>query len=170
MKAFLRIADSRYPELIAHLLPPGSQQEQGIFLHVRPRQSNDQLIFDAVEMKKLIAADFLRQEGDYLELADDTRAGLIKRAHDLGTSLVEIHSHLGDFPAAFSWSDRIGLKETVPHMRWRLKNKPYLALVVTESNFDALVWLDDPQRPHALSGLLVGEQVLTPTNLSLTGW
>ena len=82
---------------------------------------------------------------DYFELTDEARIGLIKRAHVLQASLAEFHSHLSPWPAAFSLSDRMGLKETVPHMRWRLKRRPYLAVVVAPSGFDALVWSRDPK-------------------------
>ena len=55
----------------------------------------------------------------------------------MGASLVEMHSHIGPWPAGFSYADRLGLQETVPHMWWRLKKRPYLALVVTNCSFDA---------------------------------
>lgn len=103
-------------------------------------------------------------------MADRTRAALIKRAHDLDASLVELHSHPGPWPAAFSYADRMGLRETVPHMWWRLKKRPYLAFVVASSSFDALVWLDGPKMPRRLDGLVVGERFLRPTNFSLRGW
>ena len=126
--------------------------------------------FTVVETRKLGREDFAVQEGHYIELADAARAALIKRAHDLGASLIEIHSHLGPWPAGFSPSDRSGLRETVSHMWWRLKSRPYLALVVTETGFDALVWLDNPTQPRTLDALLVGTMTLRPTNLSLEGW
>ena len=107
---------------------------------------------------------------DYLELADKTRAALIKRAHDLDTSLAELHSHPGPWPAGFSYADRLGLQETVPHMWWRLKKRPYLAIVVAKSGFDALLWLDNPKVPRPLDGIVEGSRVLKPTNFSLGGW
>ena len=116
------------------------------------------------------AADFTHQEGDYLELEDRSRARLIKRAHDLDACLVELHSHPGSSIAAFSYADRVGLGETVPHMWWRLPKRPYLALVVTETGFDALVWLDNPRVPCRLDGLLAGSRLIRPTNESLEGW
>ena len=108
---------------------------------------------------------------DYLAMADSTRAGLIKQAHDMAASLIEIHSHLGPVARSISrWRTGRGLKETVPHMWWRLDRRPYLALVVAKSCFDALVWADNPTTPQALDGLLVDGQTLTPTNSSLWGW
>lgn len=108
--------------------------------------------------------------GDYLELKHTARAAVIKRAHDLDVSLVEVHSHLGASPAGFSLSDRSGLRETVPHMWWRLKKRPYVAIVVAASGFDALAWIDNPSIPRALDALVAGNRILKPTNHSLGGW
>lgn len=170
MKAVLTIDERVYSDVMGHLLPPGCMQEQAAFLFAEVDRGDGQALFEVVEVRKLGSTDFVRQEGDYLEMADATRAGLIKRAHDLGTSLIEMHSHLGPWPAGFSYADRLGLQETVPHMWWRLKKRPYLALVVTKTNFDALLWLDNSKVPRALDALHVGETVLKPTNFSLGGW
>lgn len=170
MKALLKFPNGLHEDLMEHLLPPGCQQEQAAFLFVRATRGDQQIIFDSIEAKKLGPADFALQEGDYLEMADTTRARLIKRAHDLNASLVEMHSHPGPWPAAFSPYDRAGLEETVPHMWWRLKKQPYLSIVVAHSGFDALLWLDNPKIPRALDGLLAGNHLLRPTNNSLKGW
>ena len=81
-----------------------------------------------------------------------------------------MHSHPYPVPAAFSIADRIGLMETVPQMWWRLKARPYFAIVVAPSGFDALVWLDNPEVPGPLEAIIAGEQRLLPTNRSLGGW
>jgi hypothetical protein len=83
--------------------------------------------------------------------------------------VVEIQSHPWDWPAEFSLSDRGGLEETVPHMRWRLKERPYLAVVVALTSYDALVWALDGQEPAALVVEVEGERLL-PTGLSVGGW
>lgn len=170
MKAFLKIADGERDELLAHLLPVDSENEQAAFLFVRAARSDHQVIFEVAETQKLGLGDFAVQQSDYLEMSDATRAALIKRAHDLDTSLVELHSHPGPWPAGFSSADREGLKETVPHMWWRLKKRPYLAIVVARSGFDALLWLDSPKTPRPLDGVLAGDRLLKPTNFSLGGW
>lgn len=170
MKITLEINEGIYADVIAHLLPPGNAREQAAFLFANASQTDDQVQFKVIEVQKLVATDFVKQEADYLEMTDVTRADIIKRAHDLDASLIEIHSHLGPWPAGFSFSDRIGLQETVPHMWWRLKQRPYLALVVTESGFDALAWLDNPKIPETLDALIVGDTIFRPTNLSCQGW
>lgn len=170
MKALLKVEHSLYNDLIDHLLPQESGQEQAAFLFAKRTRSNHEVLFEVIESVKLGASDLAEQETDYLEMADETRARLIKRAHDLEASLVEMHSHPGPWPAAFSLADRNGLKETVPHMWWRLQKRPYVAIVVANSGFDALVWLDNPRTPQPLNGLLVGDHLLRPTNSSLQGW
>jgi proteasome lid subunit RPN8/RPN11 len=170
MNTLLKMPIGLFDELISHLLPPGSTREEAAFLFAIPKQLNDSIIFEVIETIKLAPKEFESQFDDYLELTDEARAGLIKRAHDLGASLVEMHSHPGPFPAAFSIADRMGLKETVPHMWWRLKNRPYLAIVVAKTGFDALVWLENPRVPQQLNGILDGERLLQPTNSSLGGW
>lgn len=170
MKAILNMPFGLFDELTDHLLPPGGTREEAAFLFVTAEQLDQQVRFEVIEATMLAPGEFDSQFGDYLELADETRARLIKRAHDLGASLVEMHSHPFPYPAAFSLADRAGLSETVPHMWWRLKKRPYLAVVVAPDDFDALVWLDNPRVPQALDGILDGGRLLRPTNNSLGGW
>src|SRR5438876_3473296 len=126
MKTTLTLPAGVFEDLTSHLLPRGSIQEQAAFLFVDPQVGHD-ATFELRDYEKLGPSDFDVQESDYLELRDETRARLIKRAHDLKASLVELHSHPGPWPAGFSMSDRRGLRETVPHMWWRLPKRPYLA-------------------------------------------
>jgi hypothetical protein len=170
MKHFLRLAPELYFDLRRHLFPSGGECEEAAFLCVTPTTFSEGSVFEVVDQHFAKPDDFVSRESDYLELTDEARMSLIQRAHRRGASLVEIHSHLGPYAAAFSPSDRMGLRETVPHMRWRLKNRPYVALVFAESGFDALVWTDDPARPTPLEALLVGDQTLSPTHLTYRGW
>ena len=106
----------------------------------------------------------------HASLTDETRGRLIKRAHDLDASLVEFHSHLAEWPASFSESDRAGLDEFVPHVRWRLKGKPYMAVVVAPTSFDALAWVSASKNPEEVHGILVGGTLHRPTGLTLKEW
>ena len=40
----------------------------------------------------------------------------------------------------FSPSDMYGFSDYVPHCRWRLRGRPYLAVVVSPAGMDALAW------------------------------
>jgi proteasome lid subunit RPN8/RPN11 len=160
-----------HKRLWRHLLPTlNALEERAAFLFVSSKRTDHQVVFGVLDSYQAGTADLVSQSDGYLELGDEARAKLIKRAHDLGASLVEIHSHPGPWPAAFSLADRVGLRETVHHMWWRLKGRPYLALVFAQNDFDAFVWLDHPKFPRLLDGLLVGERRLLPTNNSLEGW
>src|ERR1019366_7148798 len=139
MKSCLKLPAGVYEDLVTHLLPPASQCEEAAFLFVRGEKTEGELSLVFLEAAKLTPADFVAHYADYLELADATRARMIKRAHDLRASIVEMHSHVGPWRASFSYSDRAGLKETVPHMWWRLSGRPYAAIVVARHGFDALV-------------------------------
>lgn len=167
---WLKLAAAEQARLWAHLLPDTNGNEQAAFLFCKISDTSDGLVLEAAEQMLLGARDFAVQYEDYIELTDQTRIGLIKRAHKTGTALAEFHSHPGPWPAAFSLSDRRGLKETVPHMRWRLKQRPYLAVVVAPSGFDALIWPQGAVLPEPLAGIDAGGAVLAPTNNSLEGW
>lgn len=170
MANVLKLSEDLQGRLWSHLLPEKTMREQAAFLFCRTVAENGGLVFEVVDQNFLGPSDFAAQHSDYFELTDESRIGLIKRAHVLGASLAEFHSHPGPWPAAFSLPDRIGLKETVPHMRWRLKKRPYLAVVVAPSGFDALVWSRDPRIPESLAGIDVDGALMTPTNASLEGW
>ena len=170
MNVRLTTSGSDYGELMEHLLPTHSKREQAAFLFAQAHRGRDEARFDVIEMRMLAADDFAVQQKDYFELCDKSRAEVIKRAHDLRASLIEIHSHTGPWPAEFSISDRMGLRETVPHMWWRLDERPYIALVVTKTEFDALVWLDDPNVPLGLGAWQVDASLFLPTNNSLGAW
>ena len=170
MKTLLQFIPGTFEGLRAHLLPPNAWREEGAFLFAKISQTVDVLRFDVIETVKLTPDDFEAQFEDFLELADVTRVRLIKRAHALNASLVEMHSHPGPWPAAFSAADRAGLAETVPHMFWRLAKRPYAAIVVATSGFDALIWTEANGAPRPLDALIAGTQLLRPTNNSLKGW
>ena len=167
MKTVLKLPTGAYEDLVAHLLPGDTPNEQAAFLFAIVNVTERGVTLDVIDSTKLVAADFDVQAPDYLELADATRARLIKRAHDLDASLIEMHSHPGPLNAAFSRSDLLGLSETVPHMWWRLNKRPYVAIVIAPSGFDAMVWLDGPLSPQKLDSLAAGSRILRPTNITI---
>lgn len=165
-RAVLALPPAVQTALWRHLLPHGKASEQASFVLATHEGGTGADLFRYVEWRPVPPEGFVSRSAFHLELTDETRAGVIKRAHDLGASLVEFHSHTGSWPAAFSGSDFAGLREFVPHIWWRLKSRPYLALVVTRSGFDGFAWLTGPTLPEPLAGIRVGEHVLTPTGLS----
>lgn len=169
MKYILRLDSTLKDALWRHLVPADGTIEQAAFLYVGHTVVGDDLVFDVVTHELLPRSDFAEQHSDYLELADTARARIIKRAHGLNASVVEIHSHPSGWPAEFSLSDRAGLRETVPHVRWRLKGRPYLAVVVARSSYDALLWHGQSDNPEPLVLEVDGECQL-PTGRSVRSW
>ncbi len=162
----LALSPPLYAALWDHLLPTNHRVEEAAFVCAAREPTDGADVFRAVEWLPVPPEGFETRSAVHFELTDAMRAAVIKRAHDLGASLVEFHSHTGRWPAAFSPSDRAGFREFVPHVWWRLKGLPYLAVVVTRSGFDGLAWIAGAQAAERLDGILVEEKVLNPTRLS----
>jgi proteasome lid subunit RPN8/RPN11 len=103
----------------------------------------------------------------HLVLRDEVRAEIIKWAWDEGASLVEAHSHrFGE--AEFSWSDLRGLHDWVPHLWWRLRGRPYGAIVLDGGTVDALAWIDDASSAEQVLELeIVGQGSIPATGRTL---
>ena len=85
--------------LWSHLLREDTVQEQAAFLFCMTEPAGNGSTFEAVDQALLGPDDFVAQHRDYFELTDEARISLIKRAHVLGASLAELHSHPGPWPA-----------------------------------------------------------------------
>jgi hypothetical protein len=157
---------SVHKALWTHLLPKKLISEEAAFVFVRREEDASGYIFRSVDWYPVLPVGFSSRSTFHFELADETRGAVIKRAHDLGASLVEFHSHSGRWPAAFSASDLSGFEEFVPHVWWRLRGRPYGAIVVGRSGFDGLFWLHHPQNAIYLDGIRVEGKVLKATKLS----
>jgi proteasome lid subunit RPN8/RPN11 len=162
----LQMSEALYQGVWVHLLQGASDDEQAGFAFARAETRNACLVLNVTEWKPVNSSNFAHQSEYHLELSDETRGHLIKRAHDLECSLVEFHSHPGPWPAQFSPSDFAGLAEFVPHVWWRLKKKPYAAVVVSPSGFDGLAWVQSATEPALLLGIDIGHALLRPTGLS----
>jgi hypothetical protein len=163
---FIELPHDVRTELWNHLLPSTEEAEQAAFVFAKwdPRPGGG--MFHFVERFLVPPEGFAVQSEYYIELTDETRASAIKRAHDLQTSLVEIHSHRGPWAAEFSPSDLAGFADFVPHVWWRLKRKPYLAIVIANDSLDGIAWIDGPETPGRLTGVVTDGQVTRATGLS----
>jgi proteasome lid subunit RPN8/RPN11 len=164
IEAVLELPRTVYPELHRHLVRNPGGNEEAAFVFAQHSATDNR--FTYVEWAPVPPEGFVVQLPYHFELTDETRRRTIKRAHDLGCSVIEVHSHTGPWPAQFSPSDWSGFEETVPHFWWRLKARPYAALVVTKDGFDGFAWLVDPNAPTRLAGIAIGNQLLEPTRLS----
>ena len=170
MTSLLECSQEVLKDLFQHLFEQGAEKEEGAFLLVNPSETGKELRLRVIELIKLYEANYVEQSDDYLELDEGTWSRVIKRAHSLRACIVEVHSHVGPWPAAFSLADLRGLRRTVPHVWWRLQNRPYLALVFTRKEFDALLWTHSPHKPTLLNCISSGGEILKPTSNSLSFW
>ena len=164
--AVLHLPREVHEALLAHLLPPHRGPEEAAFVFARVVEAARSCTFEYVEWFAVPADGFMSRSRFHFELSDATRATLIKRAHDLDVSLIEFHSHHGPWPAGFSGTDWAGFEEFVPHVRWRLRGRPYAAVVVTLTGFDALVWHGATDEPRPLDAIVVDGQRQEPTRRS----
>jgi hypothetical protein len=166
-ETLVKVPATVFRDLRAHLLPADTGDEQAAFVFAKAVTTEYGVVFEFVDWLPLERPSFAAQHEAYLELRNEVSAKIIKRAHDLDASLVEFHSHPSPYPAQFSPSDLFGFREFVPHVWWRLRSKPYAAVVVAPSGFDALAWLSSPREHVALNAIVVDGVRLTPTGLTL---
>ena len=168
-ETYLYLPNNLAAAVWAHLLEDESGAESAGFLFAKHRREGEVHGFEALEWYPVPPEGFLSRNSYHFVLTDEVRAEVIKRAHDLGASVVEFHCHKGPRPARFSLSDQAGFQEFVPHIWWRLRGRPYLAVVVAEIDFDSLVWVTGPGTPQHLTGIVVDETTFDPTRLSSLG-
>jgi hypothetical protein len=153
--------------LWSHLL--NNQFEQVAFIFAAVERRADGTVFTAKDHHLATSKDFEIQSEFHVELTDEARARVLKRAWDTGTTPVELHSHPGDrWGAMFSPSDLFGFAEFVPHCRWRLRGIPYLAIVISPTGADALAWIDTSDKPIGLTAIrVIGGSAIVPTNQTI---
>src|SRR5205823_8524054 len=119
-----------------------NRNEQVAFLFANVDIGQGATIFRPADSYLAQRSDFDVHAAFHVALTDEARAQIIKQAWDSGTSLVEFHSHPHDCSRTmFSPTDLLGLEQFVPHCWWRLRGRPYLAVVVAHQSFDALAWI-----------------------------
>ncbi len=163
----LKITSRLKAELWEHLIGNEPESENAAFLFATEDISEKDKIYNVVDWYPVPEDGYFFKSDYHLELSDETIARAIKKSHDLNTCLVEVHSHLGQKKVRFSASDFWGFKEFVPHVLWRLKDRPYLAVVVsTEGGFDGLLW-KSANEPVQLDNILTETEILEATGASL---
>jgi hypothetical protein len=159
----LLMGDQEFEGLRAHLLPPGNQVEQAAFGFARSERRANGLLLRLEAWLPIARDGFDAQSEAYLELRDGMSGMVIKRAHDMGACLIEFHCHMGPWPAMFSPSDVAGFEEFVPHAWWRLKGRPYAAVVMTAEAFDGLAWIEAADVPVGLETIQTPSRRLVAT-------
>jgi hypothetical protein len=153
-----------FDDLISHL---GSSEDEQVAFLFAARTSPDRL--DVGEVYSVPPEGFLRQSPFHLALTDEVRAYVLGRATELDCCLIEVHSHEDTGPVWFSPTDLEGFEEWVPHVRWRLGGRPYVALVFGGEEFDALVWDSDSRLPAGLGALLVDRATRAASQITIKG-
>jgi hypothetical protein len=168
--SFLNIPMGQYRALMKHLLPVRAKTEEAAFVFCRIRREDAETEFEFLDMHPAARSEFNYRSLYGIELNDNCRASVISRAHDLDASLLEFHSHPQASEVEFSPSDRKGFAEFIPHVWWRLKKKPYAAVVVGPGGFDSLSWVSSAERPDGVLEIRAGQKLLRPTGLSFGRW
>jgi hypothetical protein len=96
----------------------------------------------------------------HVALVDHVRPSLIHWAWTEGASLIELHSHGPRGVARFSPTDLDGFEEWVPHLWWRLRARPYAALVATGVDLDGLAWISSPTEPERIVRVVLGNETV----------
>jgi hypothetical protein len=112
------------------------------------------------EWRAIPPEGFEYQGAYHVSLTDEMKTDVIRWAWDAGASLVEAHSHIGFERAKFSPSDLWGFREWVPHLFWRLRARPYAALVVAGDTFDALAWIEAADSPEQVERVDIDDGTL----------
>lgn len=161
MSAVISTTAELYRSARLHLR--GQIEQVGFFL---ADYDEERRAFLLREWRAMPREAFEFQSAYRVALRDEMRPEVIKWAWDAGASLVEAHSHINDGIASFSPSDLYGFDEWVPHVRWRLRERPYAAIVIAGDTFDALAWIDR-DIPEQVTQLIVDDEVHAATARTL---
>lgn len=161
-KVYIKLDKSSYQNIRNFLFQ--DQSEHVVFLLAKVFKEPTKIIFE-ISNYNLIPNEETDNSAYDLRLKEEAQAKIIKWAWDNQASLIEIHSHpFFKIATAFSSYDLEGFEEFVPHVWWRLKRKPYIALVFGQTDYDALAWIDNPNDSFEIEGILVNGNLLKPTN------
>lgn len=162
-KIYLKMRRNNFIELKKYLLQ--DKIERVVFMYlIEETREKEKISFNVAEL------DFIRPndsgESCYsLELKEKKQAEIIKKAWGGGYLIGEAHSHpFSKNGVCFSYTDLSGFEEFVPHIWWRLNNRPYIALVFSQTDFDALAWINNPTSPEKIEGIIVDGKLISPTN------
>jgi hypothetical protein len=125
-------------------------------------------LFEIRRVEPMARGDIASRSQLHVELADRVRPRVIKTAWDTDRCLIEAHSHGDGGRAEFSASDLHGFNDWVKHVRWRLGERPYVALVKAGETWDALAWIDG-DKPTTIDAIEITTngktvQVFAPTS------
>jgi len=156
-----------FKDLKNSLFAKGERHERVAFIFASINKLNGGINFQLKDWYPVKEEEYRFKSSYYVELIDEMRVKIIKMAHDLDASLIEVHSHRCKKYAKFSSSDFHGFKEFVPHVWWRLNERPYAAIVFSETDFDGFAWIRNPQDYEQLNSIIIGEEHINANCLSI---
>jgi hypothetical protein len=153
------------PEILERAgLRDGPAVEQVAFFLARPVPDGVRL----VDARAMGPADFDHQSAVHVSLAEHVRPELIAWAWERHLCLVEAHTHVRGDPVCLSPTDLSGLSDWVPHVWWRLRGRPYAALVFGDETVDGIAWRRSAADAEGVAALEVdGRPPQVMTGLSL---
>src|SRR5438552_18262678 len=89
MTSVVCLTQTQFSRLMLHLIPRRQKVEQLAFLFVKPQQSCGVLRLVCEDSWYCAPDEFAAQSAYHIALKDETKASLIKKAHDTGCALVE---------------------------------------------------------------------------------
>lgn len=167
LQSSLFIPKKVYRDIYSYLFSRRPRYEKVAFIFARISKTSEYVNFQFKSWYPVKSREYEYKSRGYVELKDEMRPKIIKMAFDIDAAIVELHSHIYSESASFSPSDFQGFKEFIPHVWWRLNKKPYAAIVFSKSDFDALVWINNPKEYQQLTKIVVGGQYLYPNGLTL---
>lgn len=165
MSVIIQIEKSFFSKIRKYLLQ--SHLEQVCFLFSKDTFYDSTLIMEVKDYYLVAPHEYEYQSSFHVELKDSCQAKVIKSAWDKKLSLGEIHSHPTSKKAFFSQSDISGFQEFVPHVWWRLKKGPYIAIIQAQSELDALAWVKTPDIYEPIDKIKIGKSVIRPSNFTI---
>lgn len=165
-KSSIVLPQKIYQDIYRYLFPKRIRSQRVAFIFATISKTNDSVDFLFKSWYSVKSHEYQYRSKGYVELKDKMRQKIIKKAFDIDAAIIETHSHICSKSACFSPTDLEGFKEFVPHVWWRLNKKPYAAIVFSKSDFDAFIWVDNPQQHNRLTRIDVDGQHLYPTGLT----
>jgi hypothetical protein len=147
-----RVSRGLYDEARADLF--GNVEQVGFFLADFDKPTHT---FILREWRAVPATGFEYQSAFHVTLTDEMKTQAIRWAWDARASLIEAHSHGDLVLPEFSPSDICGLRDWVPHLFWRLRRRPYAAVVTAGDEFDGLAWITEPAQPEQVEQIEIDD-------------
>ena len=162
MTATLSLTGAQHGVLDAHLR---GAPERVAFAVADPGAPDLAVVSDVL----LVDDDCLEPGPWCVQLTDEAQQQVLMWATANSGWVIEMHSHIGPLgdPVSFSPTDIEALATWVPHIRWRLQARPYMAVVVGPKTIDGVTWTGKPGEVEPMKTLLVDG---TPTVMTGLSW